>query len=417
MMKDDERYNAIKAVGQKKQIFSDYIQQLKRKDREESRVKKQNAKENFMRMLDSSGILKPESKYYRTSHFFQGDPRWRILDEKEREELFQDYLDELEKRDIEKAKNQRRQHKKVLRKILEDREDIDSTTRWSTACRLLQNVPAFNELDKKDRLAVFSRYVTETEKAILDAKKIERRTRERKNREAFRQLLDEHTKAGTLTAMTHWRPFVHMIKDDPRYQNLAGQVGSTPKELFDDMVNKEKESLKEYKDMMLEALKGIELRYDTSFDEVLEKAGDKISGIPEEKKHLVFRIIHDDVIDEYKEVQRKKKKAVRRFEDFLRSYPNFSSATKLEDIAPVLADNTAKFRRLSPGTVRHIFDKYSDRVREEEASLEIEPGEIRKRPKKDKHKDKKSKKHKRSDSHKKHKKKHKHSSRSPVSIT
>jgi len=39
-------------------------------------------------MLDASGILKVDSTYYRTSHFFSSDPRWRILDEKEREDLF-----------------------------------------------------------------------------------------------------------------------------------------------------------------------------------------------------------------------------------------------------------------------------------------------------------------------------------------
>lgn len=40
MMRDDDRYNIIKAVGQKKQIFNEYLQKLKKKDREEARLKK-----------------------------------------------------------------------------------------------------------------------------------------------------------------------------------------------------------------------------------------------------------------------------------------------------------------------------------------------------------------------------------------
>ena len=74
-MKLDDRFNIIKTIGQKKQIFQEYIQVLKKKEREDGRQKKQVARENFGKMLDSSGILRAESKYYKTSHFFQGDPR------------------------------------------------------------------------------------------------------------------------------------------------------------------------------------------------------------------------------------------------------------------------------------------------------------------------------------------------------
>ena len=98
IMKTDPDFKLIGSTGYRKQLFNEHIGVLKRRDREEQRVKKQIAKDNFVQMLDASGILKVESTYYRTAHFFSSDPRWRILDEKEREDLFQDYLDELEQR-------------------------------------------------------------------------------------------------------------------------------------------------------------------------------------------------------------------------------------------------------------------------------------------------------------------------------
>jgi hypothetical protein len=49
-------------------------------------------------MLENSGILRPESKYYKTSHYFSQDPRWRVLGDKEREDYFQDHLDDLERK-------------------------------------------------------------------------------------------------------------------------------------------------------------------------------------------------------------------------------------------------------------------------------------------------------------------------------
>ena len=98
IMKTDPDFKEIGSTGYRKQLFNEHIGVLKRRDREEQRVKKQIAKDNFVQMLDASGILKVDSTYYRTSHFFSSDPRWRILDEKEREDLFQDYLDDLEQR-------------------------------------------------------------------------------------------------------------------------------------------------------------------------------------------------------------------------------------------------------------------------------------------------------------------------------
>ncbi len=38
-----------------------------------------------------------------------------------------------------------------------------------------------------------------------------------------------------------------MYKDDPRYNNLVGQPGSTPHEIFEDALNEEKDILKIHK--------------------------------------------------------------------------------------------------------------------------------------------------------------------------
>mmetsp|Transcript_13069 Transcript_13069/g.24434 ORF Transcript_13069/g.24434 Transcript_13069/m.24434 type:complete len:483 (+) Transcript_13069:275-1723(+) len=390
MMKEDERFKLIRTVAHKKIIFNEYVTALRRKEREDARLKKQVARDNFVKMLDSAGILRPDSKYYKTSHFFQGDPRWRILEEKEREDLFQDYLDELEKREKEKKRQEKMMLMNNFKKLLIDREDIDHAIHWVDACKLLAGVPAFDALDHLDQLTVFSEYITEAEKIFYENKRINKRTQERKNRELFKELLQEKAKLGELTAATHWRPFLQGIKDDQRYLNLVGQPGSTPKELFDTVVEHLKEEIKEQRAAFLEALGPFPLSTGTTYSEVIERVQghESYQSIDEGLRLVVFRVLQDEAALKEKKRALKHKKAVIRFKDFLRSLPNIASTSRYEEFESSITESLPRFKRLADSEMKTLFDRYVHRLKEEELSLDIEPGEIKRRPTKREHKDK-----------------------------
>ena len=91
----------------------------------------------------------------------------------------------------------------MLKKTLKDNQDIDFTTKWSTAQVMLAENPNFKALDKLDQLNVFSEYILEYEKNYNESKKLEERTKARKNRENFRKLLDDYVKTGEIQATTH----------------------------------------------------------------------------------------------------------------------------------------------------------------------------------------------------------------------
>lgn len=53
-------------------------------------------------MLEEKQILTSESKFHKVAHLFMNDYRWKALEEKDRENIFQDFLDylfDLEKQD------------------------------------------------------------------------------------------------------------------------------------------------------------------------------------------------------------------------------------------------------------------------------------------------------------------------------
>ena len=71
------------------------------------------------------------------------------------------------------------------------------------------------------RFRVFSEFIMELDKKEHEEKRKHKRLQERKNREAYRQLLKEKIENGTLNHNTSWRDFLGEIKNDERFLNMV----------------------------------------------------------------------------------------------------------------------------------------------------------------------------------------------------
>jgi len=142
---------------------------------------------------------------------------------------------------------------------------------------LLDN-PAFADddellaMDKEDALIVFEDHIRELEKEEETERDKERKLvkrQQRKNRDAFTQVLDELHEGGKLTSMSLWVELYPHISSDIRFSTMLGQPGSTPLDLFKFYVEDLKSRFHSEKKIIREILK--ELKFDmtpkTSFDE------------------------------------------------------------------------------------------------------------------------------------------------------
>lgn len=66
---------------------------------------------------------------------------------------------------------------------------------------------------------------------------------QRKAREGFQALLAELHDKGKLTSMSLWSELYPVIRSDPRFNNMLGQPGSTPLDLFKFFVSELKDRL------------------------------------------------------------------------------------------------------------------------------------------------------------------------------
>jgi hypothetical protein len=94
LCEDDERWGLLK-VSDKNKFFKEYQAELKKNHDTEKRAKVEVNKIEFIKMLKENKNLTSDSKMHKVAYDFMIDPRWRILEEHDRESAFQQYIDEL----------------------------------------------------------------------------------------------------------------------------------------------------------------------------------------------------------------------------------------------------------------------------------------------------------------------------------
>jgi pre-mRNA-processing factor 40 len=122
-------------------------------------------------------------------------------------------------------------------------------------------------------LTVVQEYLRDLEREEEEKKKIQKeelKKVERKHRDEFHGLLDEHIATGELTAKTIWRDYLMKVKDLPVYSAIASNSsGATPKDLFEDAVEDLKKRDHELKSQIKDVLKlrKVNLSAGSTFDE------------------------------------------------------------------------------------------------------------------------------------------------------
>jgi pre-mRNA-processing factor 40 len=121
----------------------------------------------------------------------------------------------------------------------------------------IQKDDKFKTLSKSDILTAFENHIKSLERTFNDARqqqKAAKARRERHNRERYIELLQELKSQGKIKAGSKWINIHSLIQDDPRYVAMLGQSGSSPLDLFWDMVEEDERSLRGPRNDVLDVL-------------------------------------------------------------------------------------------------------------------------------------------------------------------
>lgn len=160
---NDPRVKALKAISERKQAFNDFVNEIKTRERNESRSRRQMQREAFVEMLKEHKALNSLSKYYQVARVLQSDPRFKNTEEKDREEIFQDFLDELFNKEREVN---REQSEKTVEKLKEHfhKLNIDADSKWVDVHARLKDDAFFAGADSLEQITAFEDYIKALER-------------------------------------------------------------------------------------------------------------------------------------------------------------------------------------------------------------------------------------------------------------
>ncbi|KAF8410256.1 hypothetical protein HHK36_002781 [Tetracentron sinense] len=385
---NDKRYGALKTLGERKQAFNEYLGQKKKQEAEVRRIKQKKAREEFLKMLEESKELTSSIKWSKAVTMFEDDERFKAVERgRDREDLYENYLVELQKKERTKALEDHKRNKMEFRKFLESCDFIKANSQWRKIQDRLEDDERCSRLEKIDRLDIFQEYIHDLEKEEEEHRKIQKeqlRRVERKNRDEFRKLMEGHVTAGTLTAKTHWREYCMKVKDLPAYVAVSSNTsGSTPKDLFEDVAEELEKQYLEDKSRIKDAMKlgKITMASTWTLEDFKAAILEDVSSPPISDINL--KLVFDELIERVKEKEEKEAKKRQRladdFSDLLYSVKEITASSKWEDCKPLFEDSQ-EYRSIGEESFRReIFEEYithlQEKAKEKERKREEEKSE------------------------------------------
>lgn len=367
---NDKRYGALKSHGERKQAFNEYLMQRKKFEVEEKRLRQRKAKEEFTKMLEESKELTSSMRWSKAMALFEDDERYKAVERpSDREDLFQNFLVDLQKKERAKAQEEQRQYRLEYRQFLETCGLIKVDTQWRKVQDRLEDDERCSRLEKIDRLEIFQEYIRDLEKEEDEQRKIKKehiKRVERKNRDEFRKMLEEDVNSGTLTAKSQWRDYCQKVKESVAYQAVASNTsGSTPKDLFEDVVEELEKKYHEDKSRVKDALKlkKVTVLPTWTLEDFKAAAEDDIiSSLSDINLQLVF----EDLVERAKEKEEKEvKKRQRLAKDFSELLYDIKeiTATSTWEESLQLFEESAEYRAMGDESfARETFEEYVARL-------------------------------------------------------
>ncbi|GFZ10139.1 pre-mRNA-processing protein 40A [Actinidia rufa] len=354
---NDKRYGALKTLGERKQAFNEYLGQRKKLEAEERRMRMKKAREEFTKMLENCEELTSSTRWSKAINMFEEDERFKAIERPaEREDLFKNYLVDLQKKEKEKAQEEYRRNRLEYRQFLETCGFIKVNTQWRKVQDRLEDDERCSRLEKFDRFEIFQEYIRDLEKEEEEQRKIQKeqlKRVERKNRDEFRKMMEDHVAASILTAKTHWRDYCMKVKDSAPYQAVAlNTSGSTPKDLFEDVAEELEKQVTITSTSFLEDFKAA----------ILEDIGSPpISDIN-------MKLVFEDLLERAREKEEKEAKKRQRladdFNDLLCTIKEIT-ASSVWDESRQLFEESSEYRLIGEESLaKEIFEEHVLRLQE-----------------------------------------------------
>eukprot|EP00053_Salpingoeca_punica_P026897 m.22133 g.22133 ORF g.22133 m.22133 type:complete len:693 (+) comp9164_c0_seq1:60-2138(+) len=314
----DPRFNALRRLNEKKQVFNIWKVQRAKEEKEEARIKAKEAREAFRKHLLDADLVRIGDRWLDLIDAVKTHPTYTAIErDSERQDVFDEVLAQKKREHEAEQKEKQRRRLELFHSLFRRVPDFSLTTRWREASSRVRAMPEYAANaallgdTPESMLEAFEELMRVMEREYDEQRRAERerlRTEQRRNRDNFIALLDEMQQSHVLHAESKWKDLFPMIRQDIRYKTMLGQPGTTARDLFKLRTNELQEALHVLKKRVRAAMETmpITIKSDTPFEEV----NLWLNTLPfaSEITPLDAQLIHDSLIRRAKDAERDQKR-------------------------------------------------------------------------------------------------------------
>ena len=303
-------YRSIRPLNERKRLFHLFMDDKRKNYQEDYKKRRERLKGDFERVLNRRRDITPDAKWKYIYPTLKHEPIMRLIDSQEAESLFTELIDDLRKRNRERDRSQRNNAKEkiiAVMNVLKSNGVLTYSTSWKEARDLItqssefQDEMDFDYLEDLDFLKAYEEFfnlLVKEQEEIIDGQLLSERNIERKNRQDFILVL----KSLGINCKTKWKDFYPNFKHLDCYISMVAQSGSTPLELFWDILVEMQEIYRKDQDYLDNVIKtrGLEFSKWTTFREFKAVFSDQ------EINSIAFKsmeIYYGEMIDDFLYVQ------------------------------------------------------------------------------------------------------------------
>jgi pre-mRNA-processing factor 40 len=295
---EDVRWAALATTGQRKQAFSEYQTKRLKEEKEERRLKQRKSRDAFLKLLATDTHIDVKTRWREAQQRLASDETYLsldvdVIDEREREDMFNEFVTELARKDDEEKKEQRKARTEGFAALLkESAEMITHATRWLDLRPLLEakREPRFDAIDENERRHLFQDFVVVLKReheVVMRDKERERKAEEKTRQAAFRARVMDKVAEGAINATSTWRDSKLELEKEATYVALEDQPSATARTIFDEIVDVLQRSFradrKALRDL-LDTAAAFKMTHTTSFDGFLGALAEEDEKLPAEQR-------------------------------------------------------------------------------------------------------------------------------------
>ncbi|XP_073112719.1 pre-mRNA-processing protein 40C isoform X2 [Elaeis guineensis] len=222
----DPRFKAVPSYSARKTIFEHFVRTRVEEERKEKRAAQKAAIDAFKQLLEeASEEIDHKTDYQTFKRKWGSDPRFGVLDRKERELL----LNEKVKAAEEKMQAIRMAAVTSFKSMLRDNKDITTTSRWSRVKENLRNDPRYKAVKHEERVTLFNEYISELKAVEEEAERSARAKRDEQEKLKEREREMRKRKEREEQEMERVRLKVRRKEAVASYQALLVETIKDPK--------------------------------------------------------------------------------------------------------------------------------------------------------------------------------------------